>query len=131
MGKTKRSDGELSRERQLKHENQALKREVSRLSKKLARLDLDPYDSVKEAVEEHYHEDSSAQGGLLDKMKQKWACKSPNCSGYLEIFLYNKVGSTYYYRICSNAPGCKNRTKAQKYTQSVDGLMREKADEKV
>lgn len=132
MGKSKRSNKELSREQRLRHENQQLKREIGRLLKRIARLDLDPYDSVKDAIIEHCHEDSVDQGnGLLEKMRQKWACKQPGCTGFLEIFVYNKMGSPWYYRLCSNAPVCKNRTKAQKYSQNVDGPMREKLDEKI
>lgn len=126
MGKSKRSSKEYSREQKLIHENQKLKREIGRLRKELARADLDRYDSVKEVIDQHDQEDTPQSGKeILSKMRQEWACKEDNCTGFLEIFTYNKVGSTWYYRICSNAPRCKNRTKAQKYSPDVKGPMRE------
>lgn len=132
MGKTKRGHKEYSREQKYVHEIQRLKREIGRLRKALARNDLDPYDSVKEVIDQHDQEDTPQSGQeILTKMKQEWACKEPNCTGFLEIFTYNKVGSTWYYRTCSNSPGCKNRTKAQKYSPSVKGPMREIFDDKI
>ena len=132
MGKSKRSHKEYSREQKLIHENQKLKREIGRLRKELARSDLDRYDSVKEVIDQHDQEDTPASAqDILSKMRQEWACREPNCSGFLEIFTYNKIGSTWYYRTCSNSPGCKNRTKAQKWSADVKGPVREAADEKV
>jgi hypothetical protein len=125
VGKSKRGSKEYSREQRLNHENQRLKREVGRLRKELARIDLDRYESVKEAIEQHYQDDSAQQGReILEKIKKEWACNEPNCTGFLEIFTYNKMGATWYYRICSNSPSCRNRTKAQKWSPEVKGPMR-------
>jgi rubrerythrin len=76
-------------------------------------------------IQEHYQEDRAQEGlDILENLKKTWACKE--CSdGYLQIFLYNKVGTTWYYRVCSNAPGCKNRTTAQKYSPEVKGIIKE------
>lgn len=124
MGKTRRGSKEFSREQKLINENKRLKREVSQLRKELAKIDLNRYDTVKEMIEEHYKEDRAGEGQeILDNLKKTWACKE--CSdGYLEIFTYNKVNQTWYYRICSNAPKCKNRTLAQPYSPSVKGIVR-------
>lgn len=127
MGKSKRGDREYSKEQKLIHENRILKRHVASLRKELARVDLDRYKNLKSTIDEHYQEDSAhfeTGQEMLDKVKQQWKCHEPGCEGYLEIFTYNKVGDTWYYRICSSAPQCKNRTKAQKYTLDVKGLKR-------
>lgn len=123
MGKSKRSDKELTREQRLRHENQSLKREIARLSKRLARLDLDPYDSVKDAIDEHCQQDGFQSGqDLLDRMKKEWKCREPECLGYLEITLFNKINTTWYYRRCNC---CNNRTQSQKYDpKEVKGIIK-------
>ena len=132
MGKSRRGNREKTREQKLVHENRQLKREVSSLRKQLARCDLDSYNSVKEAVDQHYEEGTPQQGkDFLDKLRQEWACKLDNCTGFLEIFIYNRVDKTYYYRVCSNSPQCKNRTKAQKYSPDVKGPLREDPSGKI
>lgn len=125
MGKSKRGDKEFTKEQRLIQENRVLKRHVASLRKQLARVDLDKFSSLKETIEQHYQEDSTQQGlDILEKVKKEWACQSPGCDGYLEIFTYNKVGDTWYYRVCSNNPGCKNRTKSQRYSPEVRGIRR-------
>lgn len=126
MGRSRRGEKELTREKQLIHENQRLKREVGRLRKALARFDLDRYETVKEAVEEHEERQGlPTTENLLASMKKDWACKEPNCNGYLEIVRYNKINSTWYYRACTV---CKNRTLAKKYAPSVRGIIRNKEE---
>jgi hypothetical protein len=131
VGKSKRGEREFSKEQKLIHENRILKRQVASLRKQLARLDLDRYDNLKETIEQHYQEDSAQEGQyILEKIKKEWACQEPGCDGFLEIFTYNKVGDTWYYRICSAAPACKNRTKAQKYSLDVKGIKRKSNESK-
>jgi hypothetical protein len=131
VGKSKRSDREFTREKKLINENRILKRQVASLRKQLARLDLDRYDNIKETIEQHYQEDRAQEGqDFLEKIKSEWKCHEAGCDGFLEIFTYTKVGNTWYYRICSSAPTCKNRTKAQKYSPSVRGIMRKSSDNK-
>lgn len=127
MGKSKRSDKEFTKEQKLIHENRQLKRQVSSLRKELARVDLDRYNNLKETIEEHYQEDSEhfeTSQEMLEKVKNEWKCHQEGCEGFLEIFTYNKIGDTWYYRICSRAPICKNRTKSQKYSPAVRGIQR-------
>ena len=71
-------------------------------------------------------QDDKAQEGqnILERLKNEWKCHEIGCSGHLEIFTYNKINDTWYHRICSNAPLCKNRTKAQKYTPEVKGIIK-------
>lgn len=124
MGKSRRGEKEFSREQKLVHENKRLKREVAQLRKQLARLDLDRYDSIKEMIEEHGHENTAQTGQeLLENLKKTWTCNDCR-NGHLEIILYNKIDSTWYYRKCSN---CPHRTKSQKYTPEVKGIIKKAA----
>lgn len=124
MAKNTRGVKEFTREQRLVKENQALKRENSRLRKELNRLDINREDQVKQAVEESF-KDSAPEDGqvILDRLKQEWKCNEPNCAGFLEIIKYNKVDSTWYYRDCS-VPDCSNRTKGQRWTSDVRGILR-------
>lgn len=125
MGKARINKYGNTKEQELIHENQQLKRTISSLRKRLARIDLDRYDTIKEMIQEHYKEEKADQGKeILENLKKTWACKKCE-EGYLEIFLYNRGDSTYYYRICSNAPDCLNRTKSQPYIETnVKGIIR-------
>lgn len=125
MGKARTDKHGYTREQRLFHENQKLKRQVSSLRKQLARIDLDRYDTIKDMIEEHYQEDRAEEGKIiLEILKKQWACN--DCQeGTMEIYVYNRAGGTFYYRICSNAPDCTNRTLAKPYIASdVKGIMR-------
>ena len=116
-------------EQQYRLEIQQLKKQVSSLRKQLARLDIDRYSTVKDMIEEAYEGEKLAAGKeILENLKKQWLCNSCGM-GHLEIFIYNRGGETYYYRICSNAPDCTNRTLAKPYSAAnVVGIMR-KGDE--
>ena len=126
MGKSKRSDREFTKEQRLTHENQQLKRQVSALRKELARVDLDRYKNLKETINEHYQEDRAQEGlDMLEKIKNEWKCHSCE-AGFLEIFLYNKLDSTWYFRRCNC---CPNRTKSQRYDSGkVRGIIKKAAE---
>ena len=126
MGKSKRADREFSKEKRFSHEIAKLKRENGRLRKILARLDLDRFGQLRETIERNCPEESQETGrNLLERLKEEWKCKWEGCDGHLEIFTYNKIDQTWYYRLCSNAPKCKNRTMAQKYdADKVKGIIR-------
>lgn len=124
MGRSRRGEKEITKEKRLSLENQQLKREIGRLRKELARFDLDRYETVKEAIEEHEERQGlSTTEDLLSAMKKEWACQENGCEGHLEIVRYNKINATWYYRTCTH---CKNRTKSQKYSPSVKGIVRNK-----
>lgn len=129
MGKARTDRSGHTREQRLSYENQQLKKQVSKLRKQLARIDLDRYDMVKEMIQEHYQDDRAEQGAeILESLKKSWSCKV--ClDGHLEIFIYNRGGETHYYRICSNAPDCANRTKSQSYITSVKGIIRKTSED--
>ena len=118
-----------TKEQRLKNENDKLKRQISSLRKQIARLDLDRYDTIKDLINEHYKEDRAEQGKeILENLKKSWTCRECE-TGYLEIFVYNRGGETWYYRICSNAPNCLNRTKPKLYTLQVKGIIRKGSEE--
>ena len=125
MGKTRSGGKERSALQELKYENQRLKRENDQIRKQLARIDLDRYGQLKKTIEKHYKKEEKKQGeDILEKVKKEWACNMEECSGFLEIFLYNKQSQTWYFRKCSD-PACKNRTKAQIYDPNrVKGIMK-------
>ena len=116
-------------EKQLRLENQQLKKQISSLRKQLARLDIDRYSTVKDMIEQHYEGEKLATGKeILQNLKKQWKCNSCH-DGFLEIFVYNRADQTYYYRICSNSPDCTNRTLAKPYSAAnVVGIMRKNSD---
>lgn len=129
MGKARTDRNGYTREQRLIQENRMLKRQISSLRKQIARIDLDRYDSVKEMIQEHYKEGREEEGKeILENLRKSWTCHKCD-EGYLEIFTYNVGEHTFYYRICSNAPHCRNRTKPQKYAPTVKGIMRKYKDE--
>lgn len=121
MGKSRRGSKEFTKEQRLVKENKQLKQQVAQLRKQLARLDLDRYQSVKDMLEEHSPESQPEFGAeFLENLKRTWLCDDCR-NGYLEIILYNKVESTWYYRKCTN---CPHRTKSQKYSPEVKGIIK-------
>lgn len=122
MSKTRKDNRGNTREQRLQHENIKLKKQISQLRKQLARVDLDRYTTVRDIIEQHYQDDRLQEGAdLLEKLKEEWKCRE--CTeGYLEIHLYNKVDTTYYYRRCTC---CNHRTKSQKYDPvQVKGIIK-------
>src|ERR1700677_4993218 len=125
MGKSRTDRNGQTREQRLIKENQALKRQIQTLRKRLARIELDRYENIKEAVEDHERNSGlPTTQDLLEGLKKEWACKREGCSGYLEVTLYNKIDTVWYYRKCNC---CSNRTASQKYDpKSVKGIIRNK-----
>jgi len=130
MGKNTRGNKEFTREQRLVKENKQLKQQVSQLRKQLARLDLDRFDSVKEMLDEFNSEDLPQTGTeFLETLKKKWECNDCR-QGFLEIVIFSKIGQPHYFRSCSNE-GCNNRTKSQKYSPQVSGIVRKNKNEAV
>lgn len=129
MGKARIDKYGRTREQKLVQENRTLKRLVNSLRKQLARLDVDRIDIAKEVIMEQYQQEKAQEGKeILENLKKVWACSECE-DGHLEIFIYNKLGDTYYYRVCSNAPKCHNRTLPKLYTPNVKGIMRKTYEE--
>lgn len=121
MGKSRRGSVELTREQKLISENKKLKRELSQIRKQLARVDLDRFDTLREMIEDSRTDEQPEFGAeFLERLKKTWLCDDCR-QGHLEIILYSKRDSTWYYRKCSN---CPNRTKAQEYSPEVKGIIK-------
>jgi regulator of replication initiation timing len=119
LSKNTRGNKEFTRLQESLYENKRLKREISSLRKQLARLDLDRHGYVKDIIEEHCAQEESAE--MMKRLKNEWKCHVCGI-GYLEIFTYNRINDTYYYRKCSN---CIHRTKSQKYDpEEVKGIVK-------
>ncbi len=125
MGKSRNDRRGFTREQKLLHENQRLKKQLAQLRKQLARVDLDRYENIKEIIQKHYQDERAQEGqDILDRLKEEWKCRECQ-NGYLEIFTYNKMGNTWYYRVCSNSSNCKHRTKPQPYSPAnVKGILK-------
>lgn len=127
MARNTRGAKEFTREQRLIKENRQLKRELGHLRKQISRLNLEELEAAKQVVfdceeKERLNLELGEPGSNLEDLKKEWACKEPNCSGYLEITLYSKLGLTFYFRKCSV---CKNRTKGQRYdSSSVRGIVK-------
>lgn len=123
MGKTRIGRKEYNRIQDFKYEIQQLKKENDSLRKRLARIDLDEYGQLKNTIKKHKKQEKKQQPtDILEQLRQEWKCKKDNCVGFLEIFIYNRLNETYYYRICTK---CENRTKAKQYDpNSVKGIIR-------
>lgn len=122
MGKTRIGRKENNTIQDFKYKIQQLKAENDQLRKRLARIKLDEYGQLKKTIKKHYKKEETKQGNdILDKVRQEWKCHQ--CTkGFLEIFIYNRLNETYYYRTCNE---CDNRTKAQKYDpQLVKGIIK-------
>jgi len=127
MGKARIGRKELSRIQEFRFEIQRLKRENDLLRKRLARIDLDEYGQLNKTIKKHQKPEKKQQpNDILDKLRKEWACNEGGCGGFLEIFLYNKQNDTWYFRKC-NETGCKNRTKSQKYTPDVKGILKKES----
>lgn len=122
MGKSRRTAKEFTREQALSNENKKLKRELSILRKKIARLDLDQYTMVRDVVESHEMEDKSKHTeNLLESLKETWKCRECT-AGYLEIVIFTKLGEPWYFRSCNL---CRNRTHSQRYDSTkVKGIVK-------
>lgn len=122
MAQNTRGVKEFSREQRLINENRKLKRENARLSKLLARIDLDRYSTIKDMIDDHQAEDALQRTQeLLNSLKEAWKCRDCD-TGYLEIVLFTKMGNQHYFRACNS---CKNRTKSQVYDPTkVKGIVK-------
>lgn len=121
MGKARTNRYGNTKQQELLNENKQLKKQISSLRKRLARIDLDRYDTVKELIQEHYQQDRAEQGKeILNDLKQTWLCRVCE-EGYLEILIYNHSNTTFYYRKCTD---CTNRTKPKKYSTDVKGIVK-------
>lgn len=127
MGKNTRGQKEYSREQELKYENAKLRREISSLRRQIARLDIDRYVDLREMVEKQINieENEARLEAQAKKMQKAYPCFSCN-NGHLEILKYPKADGIWYYRECSNS-SCMKRTKSQRYSDKVEGIISKKS----
>lgn len=124
MGKSRRGQKEISREQALISENKGLKRDLAKIRKQFARIDLDRFDTLREMIEENRTEEEPEFGAaFLENLKKTWLCNDCR-QGHLEIVIYSKIGNPWYYRACTS---CPNRTKSQKHTPAVTGIVKKVA----
>lgn len=127
MAKNTRGSKEFTREQKLSKQNQQLKQELKHLRKQIARLDGDRFEALRQMVSDQedsqrFQENVGTPNSNIEVLKKDWACNASNCTGYLEINLYPKLGQTFYYRQCSS---CRNRTKGKRYdSESVKGILK-------
>jgi len=118
--RTKRGDKELDLTQRLKYENKKLKRQVKQLRKLLDRIPMELYQNVEETIEKQKAIELREQNVKKNRhLKEAWECR--DCAeDSLKIFLIHRRDGTFYFRKCST---CDNRTKLQKYSNDVMGIM--------
>jgi len=132
MGKSKRGDREYTREQRLQKENKILKRQLARLRNLLDRANLAAEDAshLRRLIKLQNDEDQAASASLAEADKQ-WACREMDCVGRLRLVILPRRDGTVYWRKC-DGPGCRNRTKAQRFKPGVigdDGRPMQRADD--
>lgn len=76
---------------------------------------------VSQMVAEAYQDGQEEAGQhVVNMLRKQWNCKECN-EGHLEIIIFTKVSEPWYYRKCSC---CTHRTKAQKYSPQVQGIIK-------
>jgi rubredoxin len=114
---------EFDQLQKIKREVEKLKRENTALRKQLARIDYTRFQNLKDLVDKQNKEDKELQHKKKsESLKQQWVCRECG-KGFLYIKMFDHpTNGVTYWRACNL---CTNRTKAQKYTPSVEGLMEE------
>lgn len=94
-----------------------LKEEIIRLKKLLSKSDKENPTQTTESIDKKENNRNQT-----DQLKAEWRCTgTPGCEGHLEIVLFNKIDQEYYFRKCTK---CFHRTRGQKYTNSVKGIIK-------
>ncbi|MBF0442901.1 MAG: hypothetical protein HQK54_13425 [Oligoflexales bacterium] len=121
MGKSRNSRGSRKEHDEIHHlreENQKLKRQLNRLRKQIARVDMDKFQNIREVIEAQQKEDDA----FVEEMKQKkliehWQCFK--CGrDYLRLIIIYRPDGDFYFRRC---PTCNKRTKLKKLEENVVG----------
>lgn len=118
-GRVPRGDKEHTRLQRALKENEKLKRQISKLRKVIARIDLDRYENLREMILQH-EEENQIEVAVQKKQKEaeKWKCFECG-EGTMRMKIFETRAGARYYRKCDN---CPNRTKAQNYTKDVEGV---------
>lgn len=112
------SSKEYTDNQRLKYENSKLKRQIERLRKQLARVDLEEYTNVREALEAQQREDIAFEKQSEKVLiKKRWECHQ--CArDYLRLVVIDRPDGAFYFRKC---PSCDNRTRLKPFTADVKG----------
>jgi len=95
-----------------------LKRQLSRLKKLIARINIEEYQNIQEAKEAQMRERIALKKDIETlEDAERWRCFSCE-EDYLRLVIYQKVDQPYYFRRC---PSCGKRTKAQKFNVDIKG----------
>lgn len=103
----------------LKKENSSLRKEVGSLRKQISRLNLDRFQSFKEALDrldeielerDERHKERAAS-------EDRWLCWTCG-QGHLRLKIWDIRGGARYQRVCDNRE-CAKRTKMKIYTPDV------------
>ena len=109
---------ELSEIQKLKTENAALKRQLTRLRKQIARHDMERYENIREAMEIQKKEDQvHSEMEKQKKLIEKWQCFECG-TDYLRLLVIERPDGHFYFRRC---PTCDNRTKMKPLKKKVEG----------
>lgn len=112
------ADSEYDELQTLKQQNQKLKREISKLRKQISRLDLDRFESFKEALDriDEIEMEQTAKRKEKQISKEKWRCW--NCTtGILRLKIWDRRDGAHYQRVCDS---CDKRTAMKKYDPAVE-----------
>lgn len=118
MGRKRHNnDKEESDLQKLKAENQTLKRQVSKLKKVINNIDMDHYSFVQDLLNSKDFNDTPIKN-TKKEVEKKWSCFKCE-EGIMRLMTFSKMGELNYLRKCDC---CDNRTKAQPYTEDVEGV---------
>lgn len=98
----------------LKAENNALKRQLTRMRKQLERINSDHFDNVEEAMGAKTREDEILE---VQKLIEHWRCFSCK-DDYLRLIIIQRPDGAFYFRKC---PNCENRTRLKPLGEHVEG----------
>ena len=117
--KISRNDAELTAVQKLRHENDRLKKQISKLRKQLSRIDIDRYTNLKEMIEAHTSQDEAYdKTEELLQLKKKWICHSCG-EDYLRVVIVPRADGMFYFRRCIS---CQYKTKLKKSDSEIEGI---------
>ena len=119
MKRQRRSSKELKEVQVLKQENRKLRRQIGKLRKVIARIDVEQYQFLKDLLESQAQEDTEhIKKAEQQRIEDKWKCHEHGCDGGVLRFIpVTRQDGTFYFRKCDN---CGKRTKLKKFTDGVD-----------
>lgn len=125
----KAKDKDLTVTKKLKIENQKLKRQLERLRKQLARVDLEVFTNIREAVEAQQREDLAFDKAQTDLEKQntlrkRWECHKCG-DDFLRLVILQRPDGCFYFRKC---PACQNKTRLQPLTETIQKQQQEQQE---